>query len=222
MGSWIFFTQQEKQFDPINPQGWSWAAIGDSITSGVGVSTEAERYTNLTAAAKSMTLTNLGESGQTLTTNKYRTGLKTKLGQAYGKQLITVLASTNDWVFDIPLGSSTETNDSTIKGTVNLFIDSIRENSPGSILIFLLPTYRSRSQSGDELSVPPVNGLGKTLYDYWKAIREVCIIRQERYFNLYDVPGLEASTVSDWTIDGLHPNDVGNIGIKNQLLNNFA
>jgi len=217
---WMF-TQGETKFSSFNPQGWTWAAIGDSITSGVGVSTADERYSNLTAAAKSMTLTNLGESGQTLTTNEFRTGLKTKLGAAYGKQLITILAGTNDWSFNIPIGSSLQSNDETIKACANLFIDSIRDNSFESVIIFLLTPYRSRDGKGNILGIEPVNELGLTVENYNKAIREVCIKRQVRYLNLYDVSGLEKENVMTWTDDGLHPNVEGNISINDILLNYF-
>jgi len=208
-----FFGKGEKQFDPINVAGWTWAAIGDSITSGVGVSTDAERYTELYAADKSMTMINLGESGQTLTTNEFRTGMKTKLGTAYGKQLITILAGSNDWTFGIPLGSTLNSDDSTIKSCTNYFIDQIRANSPESTILFILTTYRSVGFN--------VNSLGLTLLEYNEAIKEACIQRGVRYLNLYDVTGLEIVNVNTWTNDGSHPNTGGNSSMRDQLTNYF-
>ena len=217
-----FYSNNETQFPPLDPTGYTWAAIGDSITEGTGVSLDSERYTELVATNKTMTLTNLGESGQTLTTNIHKTGLKTKLASAYGNDLITVLAGTNDWSFNIPLGSSLNSDDSTIKSCVNYFIDQIKANSPGSTILFLLTPYRSRDMFGSIIGIPPVNDLGLTVEDYNAAIKEVCIARKERYLNLYDVPDLTKETVNDWTTDGLHPNVSGNIGTSTNIINYFS
>lgn len=217
-----FFNIQERQFDPIDITGWTYAAIGDSITQGVGTTNNSARYTDLLAAEKSITMTNLGDSGNTLTTNEWRTGLKTKLGSAYGKQLITILAGTNDWFFNIPLGNKNDINDSEIMPAVNYFIQQIRLNSPDSEILFLLPLYRSKDQLGTEIEPnDPINELGLTILDYSNAIKKACILNQVRYLELYNVTGLEKTSIQTWSDDGLHPNNSGHVSIFNYLNSYF-
>ena len=210
--------QTERQFNKINITGGTYAAIGDSITSGVGV-TSTQTYHYLLGQDRSVSVTNLGESGQTLTTNAFRSGLKSKLNSSYGKDLITVFAGTNDWSFNIPLGSELEIGDYAIRPCMNYFIQQIKLNSPSSVLIFILPTYRERTSDGTENVFDPVNDIGLRISDYVNAEKQMCIKNGVRYSNAYDYDGLKISNIDSWTTDDLHLNASGHASIESLLFN---
>jgi len=210
----------EKIFPPLDITGKSVAFIGDSITAFYGVQ-ESQGYVALLASALSLTATNLGVSGETLTTFSERVGLKTMLGQAYGKDIIFIMADTNDWSFNRPLGSIQNSDYSTIRGAVNYYIDQIKLNSPDSEIIFLLETSRAKNLAG-AFEQDAKNLIGLTHSDYNLAIKQTCIFRQVRYFNLENVLGLEKANIAIWTQDYLHPNVTGHIEIKDRLVEEYS
>lgn len=189
-------------------------AVGNSITQGVGASYLYVNY--LQDSTKLDTVINKGVSGNTMTKNIYRDGFRAQVTQSYGNDLIFIWGGTNDWFFNIEVGDTTSHNDSTYCGAVNYFIDLINQNSPQSILIFILTTSRTKDQQGNIITTHPVNSLGLTANDYGLAITPILDRRGILYYSLWELPGLTINS-PDWLADGLHLNNTGHARVGEYL-----
>lgn len=208
--------QQSDTFPDLS--GLTYSAVGNSITECCSQSTFT--YVKVIDDSTSLgTVTNIGYSGNTMARLPgIRVGFRLQVQQSYGSDIISIFGGTNDWVFNVPLGNVNDHNDTNnVSGACNYFIDLIEANSKESILFFIIPLSRSRDTLGNEIETSPVNRLGYTVEDYGNAIKAVCENRGIKYFNLYEIDGLLFSDIENWSDDGLHPNDVGQMRIGRYL-----
>ena len=204
--------------------GMTLAAVGNSITQCCTQCT----FTYPTVLGDSMnlgTITNKGISGNTMARIVgVRDGFRAQVIQSYGNDIISIFGGTNDWAFDVPLGTTSDYNDTNnVSGAANYFLDLIEANSPSSIIFFIIPLTRNRDKTGVEQETEPTNALGLTVQAYGNAIKAVCEARNIRYLDAYEINGLLFSDIDTWAGDGLHPNNTGQMRlgriIKYYMLN---
>lgn len=196
--------------------GMTWGTIGDSMTKRYG----ADKYQPYVVTEFSLTLTNVGVSGETLTISEDTVsgGMIAQLDSCYGKDIISVLAPTNDFYYGKPLGSVNSSDNSTICGAVNEIIDSVELYSSSSILFFIGTTCRDVMAGGGAQQKNIKNGIGLRLWDYNNAIKSVCVERGIRFLNLHEYTDLSSKDIDLWAEDGLHPNTAGNLTIANHII----
>jgi len=189
--------------------GYTWAVLGDSIT-------QEAQYIDDLVTYYSLTATNLGRSGDCLTTVNAPAspGFADRAASCYGKDLITIFGGVNDFYVNAPIGSILDQTESTFYGALNNLINLFTANSTDSILLFISPTAY----------VLTANTLGLYMTDYCNAIKQVCISRKVRFLWVHDVPGLlyadknSADPLKKWTRDGLHFNELGGQIFANKII----
>lgn len=180
-----------------------WNALGDSITIGGGATTN---YQLLAAPDLGMTTVyNKGQSG----TKIANSGSVADMYNRYltinsDADLITVFGGTNDFSSNIPMGSITDTVNTTFYGALNIICDGLINKYTNAAIAFFTPTPRSNGTTP--------NTLGLTLLDYANAIIVACNKYYIPVLDLYRTSGIYASNTAFRTAyipDGLHPNDAG-------------
>lgn len=189
-----------------NPQGKTVGVCGDSNSDNFG---GVLSWWNWLAANSTLgDIIKYARSGRTLVTTQDLIGVQPQVVEAYGKDIIIVDAGTNDWYFNIPIGT---VNDgfTTIKGATKAIIDLVNANSPNSILIFISPATRTANRQLEIVEDHPINDIGLTIYDIGKAIGEVCKEEGVRHLRIYERPPLVFSNGINIFLDGLHLNQYG-------------
>lgn len=187
---------------PVTPK--KWAAMGDSITEG------ASEYPDYANKILNWQLTNLGVGGSAMAVrgadfasfdeNSFvRLAARTDF-TAY--DYVTLCIGTNDWSSSVPLGTNTDTLETTFKGAFELGLRSIFASNPSIKIVVMTSPYRQNAQWR-------TNSLGLYLTDYTKAIQEVCDIWSLRCIDFYHTSGINYLTWTTLTKDGLHPNLLG-------------
>jgi len=122
--------------------------------------------------------------------------------------VVTFLAGTNDWAFNIPLLSiddpATENKQRTnVQDAVTYCIRQLLTKYPHLIIIVLSPYWRNREGTEDSNLVPNANGT--YLYQFAETIVNSAEAQNVRAINLYKTLGANYITKWYWTIDGTHP-----------------
>ncbi len=129
--------------------------------------------------------------------------------------LIVIFMGTNDFGHATPLGSITDTTDTSFYGALNIIIPGIQATHPNSQIVMVSPLHRTTTQSSGMTSPSDSapNEAGATLKDYVNAIKDIC--------NKYDIyiidlfseaeldPNNETVKTTLFNSDGLHPNTAG-------------
>ncbi|MDF4987842.1 GDSL-type esterase/lipase family protein [Vibrio parahaemolyticus] len=132
--------------------------------------------------------------------------------------LLTIAYGQNDFAGEVPIGTNSDTDESTFKGAFNKAISSILTNYPQIRIFVICPTYRSRLTSGDGLnSDDNPNGLGSYLIDYVDALKELCAIHKIPYIDLYRESCINKYNAHYWLSDGLHPGSEGSVMLGNKI-----
>lgn len=215
------------------------AFIGDSITQGVGASSNAERYTTVLANLLGMTEVNLGQSGTVLCTGGHR-GCnigKLSVGNLTGCNVVTIMMGINDWDQAksdyYKLGEFGSTDTSTIYGAVDCWCKKIIEikNTSGfenTKFFFITPIITSWNNSvgGNNWDQNKTNIHGFTLRELCQAIINVCdvyeipVLDMNKYSGIY-YNSAEDNTVGTYFGDGIHPNSAGHAQIAQALKDYF-
>ena len=193
--------------------------LGDSITEGVGASSVEKRYTDLVGAKLNCHTVNYGISGtriarQTQTSAKtiwdidFRTRLPLMENNA---DFVFVFGGTNDYGHGaLHLGSPEKEQEDTFCTQLNLLMKDLVKKYGKDKLCFILPSRRfcedpvaCKGSSGDEL--------GAALADYVEAMRKIISFYKVDYIDLYNngFPKPTTDLGDEFTVDGLHPNDLG-------------
>lgn len=200
--------------------------LGDSITYGVGASSEETSYVGLLKKEYGeKNVNNYGISGTRIAKRRVPYTIFPQADQDFlsridsmekDADLIIVFGGVNDYGHgDAIMGEPNGFDEYTFYGALNSLFKKLYMRYPNSQLLILTPLHRFEEEKE--------NMLGYKLEDYVNAIRA----RAEKY----SVPVLDLYTVSGiypadedlklmYTIDGLHPNDKGHNRIF-QLLNNY-
>ncbi|MEW4281751.1 SGNH/GDSL hydrolase family protein [Priestia megaterium] len=191
--------EQEEPNTTTRFKGKTWNAIGDSIT-------ERDGYEPI--VKKSLELKeyrNYGKSGYTTEM------LAKEVGTWEDKaDLVTFFAGTNDFGRSVPL--------SVTRSSARYIFDRIKTKYPDAVVVVLLPTQRW-GYTGDitpEKSMK--NNKGITLSQYSKVIESEGKSHGFKIVNLYKDSGITKDNITEYTVDGLHPNEAGNQAISSTLI----
>jgi lysophospholipase L1-like esterase len=185
--------------------------VGDSIT-------QQNRYVQRVTYNTGVANHNYGVAGCTMAVNGTNTSLTSQsvVERVTGingntaipdAQIWTLEAGVNDWYYNSPLGTITDTVNTTFYGAYNLTIQNIlgRPNHPKLILFTLLQSNRDNQ-----------NNTASTPYktsDINTAIIALANKYSLPYVDLWNKGGLNQLNISaatnPTTIDGIHPNDLG-------------
>ena len=132
--------------------------------------------------------------------------------------LCTISAGTNDFKLNVPLGTigvigDTIFDDATFYGAYRKAVEYILTNSPTIRLVLMTPLQRDK----DGYDVNYINSAGHKLIDYANAIKAVGEMYGLPVCDMYSNSGFTEKTLATYTMDGLHPNDVGYKRIGNYL-----
>ena len=207
------------------------ACIGDSVTAGVGATTN---YVSRLGTALGMNVINLGVSGTVLCTGGHRTCNIGKLSNLGSADYVTILMGINDWDQAkegyYSLGEMGSTDTTTIYGAVKMWCDKIMElkgteTYKNTKFYFMTPLITSWNNSVGSKSwdQSKVNIHGYTLRDLCKAIIEVCDVYEIPVIDLNLYSGIYYNNADDQNAstyggDGIHPNDGGHELVTNAIV----
>lgn len=205
--------------------------LGDSITQGVGASSEDTVYhAVLKKEAKLAEARNYGISGTRFATQK---GTEKRPKDDYvdinsfcerfekmddDADVVVVFGGTNDYGHgDAPLGSFDDRTPDTFYGACHYLFSGLIRKYLGKTIVIMTPLHRI-----NELEIPDVKmaGMYGDLKTYVNIIREVAEFYSLPVLDLFATSGLQPAIkeIQDTYIpDGLHPNDNGNAVIAHKL-----
>ena len=193
--------------------------LGDSITYGVGASTQDKRYTDLVMARLGCEVINYGISGtriarqkETSTSTTFDIDFRTRLALMEDEcDRVFIFGGTNDYGHGtLHLGSPDKEDENTFCTQLRLLIGDLIKKYGKEKITFIIPLkrfceepLRCKGHKRDELGAP--------LLDYVNAMRTILEEYGIEYIDLYDngFPKPLVNTGDDFTVDGLHPNDRG-------------
>ena len=135
--------------------------------------------------------------------------------------IVVVFGGTNDFGHgDAPIGNINDRTPYTFYGALRYLFEGLINKYPAATIVMMTPMHRYNDESTRGDGEKPYNC--GTLRDYVNVIREVAdyysIPVMDLYANSGIYPMLDAHR-ERYTIDGLHPNDLGNEVIAHRLGN---
>jgi len=135
--------------------------------------------------------------------------------------LVTLEIGTNDFKLDVSLGNKGQIGDTsfdttTFYGAYRELIEYILNINPEVRIVLLTPLQRDNSG----YDVNYTNSAGHKLIDYVNAVEEIGEMYSLPVCDLYRKSGITQKTLSTFTEDGLHPNNLGYKRIGN-LISSF-
>jgi lysophospholipase L1-like esterase len=119
--------------------------------------------------------------------------------------IVLVFGGTNDYNYSIPLGTNTDTTNTTFYGALKILIEGLINKYPTKCIVFLTPLQRNYNSTGGM----GANSAGFTLLQYVDAIKEMCGKYSIPVFDLYRNLGISTLNLFNFTTDGLHPDANG-------------
>lgn len=124
--------------------------------------------------------------------------------------LVTIAAGTNDFKLNVPLGEPGARGDrefdrETFYGAYRTTLDYILQQNVHARIVLFTPLKRNNGGYTDET----VNTVGHSLDDYRQAIIRLGEMYALPVIDLFATSGFNKWTLSTYTRDGLHPNEVG-------------
>lgn len=199
--------------------------LGDSITEGVGASSEETKYVNVVAKICSVETCNFGVSGTRIArqtkpylprTFDYDFQMRAEVMDK-DADLAFVFGGTNDYGHgDAEIGSTEDTSPYTFYGGLNNLFAELSAIYGKDKICFILPARRFAENDpcggGRRKPTLPLKG-------YVDIIRSFCVARGVDYIDLYN-DGFPVPTTDkgdEYTTDGLHPNDKGHAFIAEKI-----
>lgn len=189
--------------------------LGDSITEGVGTSSENKTYHQIIKEKYGLNLAcNCGVGGTTIAKRRIPTYESTKCDFyfAFRAQLmpkdadmVVVFGGTNDYGHDNggELGDALSNDIYTFNGALNNLIKQLKKDYQLSKIVFLTPLHRVNENIC-------VNNTGNILKDYSNAIIEATKRHNVYLIDLFNELELDPYD-QNLVPDGLHPNDNGHV-----------
>ena len=217
----------------MNVKGFKVNFLGDSITEGVGVSDQNNRYDNRIAKILEFSANNnYSISGSRLAHQSYPSEKPRYdlcfCGRAYDMDttadMVVVFGGVNDYIHgDAPFGEIGDTVPSTFCGGVYFLMNFLRETYGDKPIIFMSPARCFLRHQVDDL-IPSVHDAkrvpGKPLIDYVDVIIETAKQFDIKVLDLYRNLGVDPhipEQFKKYTTDGLHFNDEGHKLIAQKL-----
>ena len=199
--------------------------LGDSLTEGLQLKDDANRYDNYIARTCGLKKANNYGIGGTRIAFQSRPSEKAKhdldfCGRCYlmdpEADIIVVFGGTNDYGHgDAPFGQIGDKTRTTFCGAVDYLINKIRELYPSAKLVMVTPGHRF-----DDATTPPIDkyqrlGIeGRQLEDYVDAMVKIANSYDVPILNLLEKLDIDPKKSEDrekYTRDGLHYNDAGHV-----------
>ena len=196
------------------------AVIGDSITEGVGASSENKKFTEVLADEIGATVYNYGIGGTGF-------GVSSKTGGVFVDRcraipngadcpdVIIVFGGTNDFsqsVFDI--GNDGECGSFSVIGEMREAFSALMKRCPYSLIVAISPMHRKTEKICNYTS-------GYDLDSVYHALKSTCEKMSVPMLDLYEggsaYTGIEEQNRKYFT-DGLHPNDDGHRLIARRII----
>ncbi len=138
--------------------------------------------------------------------------------------MVLIQGGTNDYGYSIPLGEADDTNADTFYGALKILLSGIKEKYPTQPIVITTPSQRnwngdSPNYTKDEVGV---NAEAHTLIEYVEAIRRVAAEYDIIVADLYADCGITKENATQYTTDGLHPNEVGGAMIAECIAKAFG
>ena len=156
--------------------------------------------------------TNMGKSGWSMAVVNGNGVVNTILSVSNYAQfdLCTIACGTNDFKLNVPIGTlgqigDTSFDDTTFYGAYRKAVEYILTNSPTIRLVLMTPLQRDNSG----YDVNYTNSAGHKLIDYVNAVKAVGEMYGLPVCDMYANSGFTKKTLTTYTMDGLHPNDIG-------------
>lgn len=200
--------------------------LGDSITEGVGASSEANKYVNKVAEICGVEVKNFGVSGtriarQTIpydwVTADYDFQMRAEV-MSKDADKVFVFGGTNDYGHgDAKIGNDNDTSPYTFNGAMNNLLRILIGIYGKDKICFILPIRRFQEEDlfgGGHRKEPTLN-----LKGYVDIIRSKCEKEGVDYIDLYNdgIPKPLTDKGDEYTADGLHPNDKGHLFIAEKI-----
>jgi len=186
--------------------------IGDSITYGAmpdmsrGLAYP-ERLGNL---CKAVTVNNYGISGTTIAVNSTLSMVSRFQDIDKESNLIIIAGGTNDFGLNTPMGDVNSTDTSTFNGALNYMIINLKLMFPDKYIVIDTPITRADQYNRNEQ--------GLLLEDYANAIKEAAKRHDIYLLDLnQDAKLFFLSDLNQYMQDGLHPNEIGQQMIAEEL-----
>ncbi len=187
--------------------------LGDSITQGVGVSSEEHIFLNVIKREEGLAeARNYGWSGTRLArqVNEIYEGLICYADRYQtmdeDADAVVVFGGTNDYGHgDAPLGSFSDRTAETYYGACHVLMQGLIERYPEALIVFMTPIHRCGEDD-------PSIGNGQPLSVYVDIIKEVATYYAIPVLDLYSMSGIQPRVEvlkERYCPDGLHPNDAG-------------
>lgn len=217
----------------MNVKGFKVNFLGDSITEGVGVSDQNNRYDNRIAKILEFSANNnYSISGSRLAHQSYPSEKPRYdlcfCGRAYDMDttadMVVVYGGVNDYIHgDAPFGEIGDTVPSTFCGGVYFLMNYLRETYKDKPIIFMTPARCFLRNLVDDL-IPSVHAAkrvpGKPLINYVDVIIETAKQFDIKVLDLYRNLGVDPhipEQFQKYTKDGLHFNDEGHALLAQKL-----
>ena len=199
------------------------AFLGDSITQGAGASGVENRYSTLLCNMLDATELNYGVGGSRIAAQKSPSENRSfdeyflQRAKKMDKDVdfLFVFGGTNDYGHgDASFGHDEDISDYTFCGALNNLLQYLTQNYSKRKICFVLPLHRynESSRQGDGSKYD-----GEPLEVYRAKIAETCAKYGVECIDICDVFPLPQNAGDEFTLDGLHPNDVGHMLVAERL-----
>ena len=208
-------------------EGLTFNFLGDSITEGVGTSSDEKRYFELLKTERGLgTVNGYGISGtrfaeQIVPSNEasFDKNFVSRVDEMCDADGVVVFGGTNDFGHgDAPIGTSSDRTPDTFYGACHALFSKLVEKYTGKPIVVMTPLHRVEE---DDIRIK--HGVSVTLKTYVDIIREVAEFYSLPVCDMFKISGLQprVSVIAEKYIpDGLHPNDEGH-KIMAERLGNF-
>jgi len=203
----------------MNLHGLKIGFLGDSITEGYGASSNDKCFVSLFKEKyKDSAIYNYGICGTRISVNtKFFFDERYEKNPFYTRlnimeddlDLIVVLGGTNDFGHgDSPLGELHDNTNHSFYGALENLYNDLVNKYPKARIIIVTPLHRYL----EETTVRDNGTVRKPFKYYIKAIRDVASYFSFPVIDLFKISGIQPNIKiikKTYTIDGLHPNDLG-------------
>lgn len=202
--------------------------LGDSITEGAGASAYDKCFVKLIEQKTGAVCNNYGIGGTRIARQKkpsedalYDNDFCLRIEQMEkSADVIAVFGGTNDFGHgDAPIGSVIDKSPNTFYGALNYLYNNLITRYSDAFIFVITPLHRDDENNPRGEGKKPVDG--PLLHEYVAIIKEVAAKYSLPVLDLYADLGI-CPTVSaqkeKYTVDGLHPNDLGHKIIANMVL----
>ncbi len=201
-------TERLERLKNVDFSSLSYAAFGDSITYGAdyfqGYAQMDSPYPSLVAESLELqSYTNFGISGSTLCSNTLGLVNMTSTVRSVTSHfdIISVMGGVNDFTRELPLGTPSDIDNSTVYGSLDMIACHLKQYYPNSFMFFMTP-YKEHFNA---YSYQTSNKSGYMLSDVADAVKTVAARYDIPVLDMYDLGGFE-DVMYNSDCDGIHPN----------------